>query len=114
VPPILEPMRRVPTSLVAAASLLAGFGVAELTGVRVLGGLVLFAAALWCGLRWRAALGLGVALGLVLAYLAGFVASHPLGHAIGSWPAVALVAAVVGAVVWAVADRPAHTHPEPA
>ena len=89
---------------VAAGALLFGFGVAEITGVRALGGLVLFAGALWCGLRWRRAHGLPRALALVTVYLAGFVAAHPLGHAIGSWPAVLLVAAVVGAVVWRTAD----------
>lgn len=98
-------MRQSPTWPVAASSLLLGFGVAQLTGVRALGGLVLFAAALWCGLAWRRAHGLRRALALVGVYLAGFVAAHPLGHALGSWPAVALVAAVVGTAVWAFADR---------
>ena len=107
-------MPRNATSLVAAVSLVAGFAVADLTGARPLGGLVLFAAALWCGLRWRATAGLGVAIALVGVYLLGFALSHPLGSAIGSWPAVLLVAAAVGAIVWAVADRPRPAHPEPA
>jgi MFS family permease len=114
-------MPPLPTWTVAAGSLLVGFGVADLTGVRALGAIVLFLAALWCGLRWKAARGLGVAVALVVVYLVGFALSHPLGHAIGSWPAVAVVAVVVGAVVWAVADRPARltavrrpTHREPA
>jgi hypothetical protein len=98
-------MRQPSTWPIAAASLLLGFGVAQLTGVRALGGVVLFLAALWCGLAWRRAHGLGRALALVGVYLAGFVAAHPLGHALGSWPAVALAAAVVGAAVWAFADR---------
>jgi hypothetical protein len=96
---------------VAAASLVAGFGVADLTGVRPLGGVVLFLAALWCGLRWKASAGLAVAIGLVAVYLAGFALSHPLGGLIGSWPAVFAIAAGVGAVVWAVADRPAMRTP---
>lgn len=100
-------MRSLPTWPVAAGGLLLGFGVAEVTGVRALGGLVLFAAALWCGLQWRRAHGLPRALALVAVFLAGFVAAHPLGHAIGSWPAVLLIAAVVGAVVWRAADEPA-------
>jgi hypothetical protein len=93
-------MRALPTWPVAAGSLLLGFGVALATDVRALGGLVLFAAALWCGLRWRRAHGLPRACALVGAYLAGFVAAHPLGHAIGAWPAGALAAAFVGVVAW--------------
>lgn len=104
-------MPPVPTWPVAAASLVVGFGVADLTGVRPLGGLVLFLAALWCGLRWKATVGLPVAIGLVAVYLAGFVLSHPLGSLIGSWPAVLAIAAAVGAVVRAVADRPAARTP---
>jgi hypothetical protein len=97
-------MRALPTWPVAAGSLLIGFGVALVTDVRALGGLVLFAAALWCGLRWRRAHGLPRACALVGVYLAGFVAAHPLGHAIGAWPAVVLVAALVGAVAWRAGD----------
>lgn len=97
-------MRPLPTWPIAAGSLLVGFGVADLTGVRALGGLVLFAGGLWCGLRWRRTHGLPRALALVAVFLAGFVAAHPLGHAIGAWPAVVLVAAVVGAVTWQAGD----------
>jgi hypothetical protein len=73
----------------AAACLPAGFGVAELTGVRPLGGIVLVAlAALACvwadAPAWRVALWAGL-----LAVL--FVASHLLGDAIGTWPAIAVV-----------------------
>lgn len=97
-------MRSSPTWPIAAGSLLLGFGVAEATGVRALGGLVLFAGALWCGLQWRRAHGLPRALALVAVFLAGFVVAHPLGDAIGSWPAVVLVAAIVGGVAWAAGD----------
>jgi hypothetical protein len=100
-------MRPLPTWPIAAGALLLGFGVAELTGVRALGGLVLVAGALACGLRWRLLVGLPRALALVALFLAGFALAHPLGDAIGAWPAVALVAAVVGAVAWRVADAPA-------
>ena len=92
--------RPVPTWLVAALSPLVGFAVADLTGVRPLGGLVLFAAALWCGLAWMRQRGLPVAVGLVAVYLVAFAGSHPLGKAIGSWPAVLVVSVLVGAVVW--------------
>ncbi len=98
-------MQRLPTWPVAAGSLLVGFAVADLTGVRPLGGIVLFLGALWCGLRWRRAQGLAVALLLVAAYLAAFALSHPLGRAIGSWPAVFVVSGVVGLIAWARVDR---------
>jgi hypothetical protein len=100
-------MRPLPTWPIAAGALLLGFAVAQATGVRALGGIVLFLGALACGLRWRLLLGLPRALALVGVFLVGFVVAHPLGHAIGSWPAVILVAAVVGAVAWRVADAPA-------
>lgn len=89
---------------VAAVSLLVGFGVADVSGVRPLGGLVLAAALLWCGLRWRAAVGLGRALGLVAVYLGGFAASHALADTLGAWGSVAAVAVCVAFVTWLVAD----------
>lgn len=98
-------MRPLPTWPIAAGALLLGFVVAELTGTRAVGGVVLFLGALACGLRWRLLLGLPRALGLVAVFLAGFALSHPLGDAIGSWPAVFVVSAVVGGVTWWVADR---------
>lgn len=98
--------RPLPTWPIAAGALLLGFGVAVATGVRPLGGVVLFLGALACGLRWRLLVGLPRAVALVGVFLVGFALAHPLGHALGAWPAVLLVAAVVGAVAWRVADRP--------
>lgn len=88
----------------AAGSLAAGFAVAQLSGVRPLGGIVLVAGCGWAALRWRRRIGTAQAAGLVGVYLAAFAASHPLGRVIGAWPSVAVVAVAVGAVVWAVAD----------
>lgn len=99
-------MRSLPTWPLAAGALLLGFAAAELTGVRAVGGVVLFLGGLACGLRWRVLVGLPRAVALVATFLIGFALAHPLGHAIGSWPAVVLVAAVVGAIAWRVADRP--------
>jgi hypothetical protein len=93
-----------PTWPIAAGSLIVGFAVADVTGVRALGGIVLFLAALWCGLRWRREVGLGRAVSLVLLYLVAFALSHVLGHAIGSWPSVLVVSAVVSAATWAWGD----------
>jgi len=72
---VMTPRRTLPA--VAALTFIAGFAVAELTGVRALGGLVLVATAV-----------------LVVIALALFVLSHPLGHAIGAWPAVVVSASL--------------------
>lgn len=102
--------RDLPTWPVAAGALILGFAVAELTGVRAIGGVVLFVGALWCGLRWRAARGLPVALGLVAVFLTAFALSHVLGRQIGSWPSVFVVSAVVALAAWAAVDRRAVPH----
>ena len=100
-------MRRLPTWPIAAGSLVAGFAVADLTGVRALGGIVLVVAAAWCFARWRATAGAGRAVALVVLYAAAFVASHAIADALGTWGAVVTVAGVVGAAAWAIADAPA-------
>lgn len=89
---------RALTPLVAALTLVAGFGVAQGTGNRALGGVVLAFGAAWCGWRWwraagplRAALAVGV-------FVVAFAVSHPLARAIGAWPSVLLVAAVTAVV----------------
>jgi len=97
-------MDRPPTWPVAACSLLLGFGVAQATGIRPLGGIVLVAAATWCTLRWRRAAGAGRAAVLLGTYIAAFAVSHLVADTLGSWPAVALAAGVVGLAAWALAD----------
>lgn len=97
----------MPTAPVAAASLVAGFAVAQATGVRPLGGLVLAAALVWCALRWRRTTGAGRAVVLAVLYLGAFAASHALADLLGTWGAVLTVAAAVGAAAWLLADRPA-------
>jgi len=92
---------------VASGSLVLGFGVAQATGVRPLGGVVLAAGAGWCALRWRRSVGSGRTAALVALYIACFVASHLIADAVGTWGAVFLVAAVVGGAVLLIADIPA-------
>jgi hypothetical protein len=94
----------MPTWPVASGSLIAGFAVAQATGVRPLGGAVLAVAAGWCALRWRNEVGAGRAIALVALYLAAFVGSHVLADAIGSWPAVLVAAALTGVAAWQAAD----------
>ena len=98
-------MSTLPTWPVAGASLVAGFAVADLTGVRPLGGLVLVVAAAWLALRWRARAGTGRAVALVAFYAAAFVASHAVADVLGTWGAVLAVAAAVSAAAWTLADR---------
>jgi hypothetical protein len=86
---------RVVIPLAAAATFLAGFGVAQATGVRALGGLVLVAGGFWCGRMALPIAGPRATVALLAIALALFVLSHPLGDAIGPWPAVALVAVLV-------------------
>lgn len=100
-------MTRVPSALVAAASLLVGFGVAEATGVRALGGVVLLAGLAVCVVLWRRRRGTTVAVVLSVAFLALFVVSHPVAHAVGAWPSVIGMSVVMAAATWLVADVPA-------
>lgn len=104
---------RAAIPVAAAAAFLAGFGVAELTGVRAVGGLVLLAGGAWCArAAYRIAGGPATA-ALVAVALALFVISHPLGHLIGPWPAVVVSAALVAAVAAAILAR-AQPGPRPA
>jgi hypothetical protein len=95
---------RPPTWPVAAGSLALGFAVAEATGVRALGGVVLVLGAGWCAVHWRRRAGAGRAVALLALYAAAFAASHVLGDVVGAWPAVALVAGAVGLGAWLGAD----------
>lgn len=101
---------RTPTWPVAAGSLVAGFAVAQATGVRPLGGLVLLAGAGWCARVWLGRVGLGRTVGLLGVFLAGFVTSHLIADPVGTWPAIAIVAITVATSAYLVADaswRPA-------
>jgi hypothetical protein len=92
--------------LVAAGAFVAGFAVAEITGVRALGGLVLLAGGAWCARVLAPIAGRSATAALLVVALALFVLSHPLGEAIGSWPAVLVTGALAGLAA-AAAMRPA-------
>ena len=91
------------TWAIAGLSLALGFAVAEITGVRAIGGAILIAAVAWCYPRWRTT---GKAPLLIVVYAAAFVASHVIGLATGAWPAVAIAAATVAGVTYRVENRP--------
>ena len=100
--------RAFPSSLLVAVGLAAGFGVAQGTGVRALGGAVFAAAGLAAGCLWYRRRGLPVAAGLAALYVGAFVLAHVLALGVGmpAWLAVSLVTITAAGVTYAVADRP--------
>jgi len=101
----MNAFRRLPTALIAAVTLIAGFAVADATGVRALGGVVLVFGCGWCAIQWLRTRGWPIALTLTLVFLAAFTLSHPLAKSIGAWPSVVIVSAIVALVTYVVADR---------
>ena len=98
---------RFPSAVPAALGLAVGFGVAQGTGVRALGGIVLAAGGIAAGVLWYRRRGLAVALGLAVAYLALFALAHVFALGLGwpAWLAVGLVTAAAAALSYGVADR---------
>lgn len=95
---------RVPTSLLAATGLIAGFGTAVATGSRPLGGAVMAACGLPCIYSWVKRDGTNVAVRLTLVGLTAFALSHVLGLVIGAWPSVLVVSAVTAWACWRWSD----------
>lgn len=96
---------RLPSAPIAAAGLIAGYGVAVATGSRPLGGLVLALCGVLCIVIWLRRDGQRVAIRLTLVGLGAFVLSHVVALAIGAWPAVVLAAVVTFAACWRVSDQ---------
>ena len=84
---------RTLTSILAGATLVAGFAVAQATDNRTAGGVVLLAGAAVCGYQWWKAAGPRGAVLSEAVFIMAFVGSHALAKPIGAWPAVAAVAA---------------------
>jgi hypothetical protein len=99
-------MARFPTAVLAAGSLIGGYGVAMASGSRPLGGLVLAAGGLGCARIWTRRHGPRVAALLTGAGLAAFALSHVIAHVVGAWAAVLGVAAAIAALAWASSDAP--------
>lgn len=97
---------RARLALAGAATLVVGFAVAQLTGARWLGGLVLIVGAVVIGmLGWRFAGPLRT-IASIAVFLVAFVLSHPLGRVIGAWPSVLVVSVLAGVLAFALL-RPA-------
>ena len=93
-------LSRRAATLVAGGSLAVGFAVAQGTGVRALGGLVLLAGLGLCAPSWARSSGARVAAALVAVYAVLFALSHVLTLRLGV-PAWASVSAVSVAQAWA-------------
>jgi len=98
-------MQRLPTAPIAAAGLIGGFAVADATGNRALGGVVLAAGAILCALAWYRRSGTVTAASLAVTYTAAFAVSHPLAKQIGAWPSVFVVAGVTAGAAYTFSDR---------
>ncbi|ADG74211.1 conserved hypothetical protein [Cellulomonas flavigena DSM 20109] len=98
-------MPRVPVSPVAAVGLVLAFALAQGTGVRWLGAVVLLATAATCLALAVPRVGWGRPLVVLAVGLAVFAASHPAADLVGTWRAVLTAAAVLGATGWWLVDR---------
>ena len=98
--------RLFPSSLLVAVGLAAGFGVAQGTGVRALGGAIFVAAGLAAGRLWYRRRGVPTTVALGAGYLGAFVAAHVLALAVGlpAWLAVSVVTVAAGGVTYLLAD----------
>jgi hypothetical protein len=107
---------RFPSAVAVAVGLAAGFGVAQGTGVRALGGVVFAAGGFAAGWLWYRRRGPAVAAALAVAYVVAFVLAHVLALGAGwpAWLAVGLVTLAAAALSWVVADRPASPAGSPA
>ena len=97
---------RFPSAVLVAVGLAAGFGIAQGTGIRALGGAVFAAAGLAAGYLWLRRRGPGTAVALAALYVGAFVLAHVLALGVGlpAWLAVSLVTLTAAGVTYGVAD----------
>ena len=98
---------RFPSALLVAVGLAAGFGVAQGTGIRALGGAVFALGGVGAAWLWVQRRGWAVALGLGALYVGAFVLAHVLALGVGlsAWLAVSLVTLTAAGVTYGVVDR---------
>lgn len=92
------------TASLAAAGLIAGYGVAVATGSRPLGGVVLAACAVACVAIWMRRHEVRAVALLAAGGVVAFALSHALGMLIGAWPAVIVTAFVAFVAYWRFSD----------
>jgi hypothetical protein len=107
-PTLARARTRFPSAIPVAIGLAAGFGVAQGSGVRALGGVVFAAGGIAAAWLWTRRRGPVVAAGLGVAYVAAFVLAHVLALGVGwpAWLAVGLVTLGAGGLAYGLADRP--------
>jgi hypothetical protein len=100
--------RRFPSAVLVAVGLAAGFGVAQGTGIRALGGVVFAVAGAAAGFLWLQRRGPATAVALAMLYVGAFVLAHVLAIGIGvpAWLAVSLVTLTAAGVTFGAADAP--------
>jgi hypothetical protein len=98
---------RFPSAILVAIGLAAGFGIAQGTGIRALGGAVFALGGAGAAWLWVHRRGWAVAAGLGALYVGAFVLAHVLAIGMGfpAWLAVSLVTAVTAGITYRVADR---------
>lgn len=94
----------IPTAPLAAAGLIAGYGVAAASGSRPLGGAVLAGFGLTCMSIWLRRDGVRTTVILTGVGLSAFALSHVVALLTGPWPAVLLAAASAASASWALSD----------
>jgi hypothetical protein len=92
---------RTVTAVMSGVVLIVGFGVAQGTGNRSLGGVILVIGATYCAIQWWRRAGALRAVLSVAIFSIAFVVSHPLGKVIGSWPSVLLVSLITAVSTYA-------------
>jgi hypothetical protein len=99
---------RFPTAVLVAVGLAGGFAVAQVTGVRSLGGAFLLATGIAAARLWVQRRGWGVAAGLGALYLGAFALAHVLALGVGlpAWAAVSLVTLGAAGATYVAADGP--------
>lgn len=97
---------RFPSAVLVAVGLAAGFGIAQGTGIRALGGAVFAAAGVAAGVLWLRRKGPRTAVALAALYVGAFVLAHVLAIGVGlpAWLAVSLVTLTAAGVTFGVAD----------
>jgi hypothetical protein len=99
---------RFPSAVLVAVGLAGGFALAQLTGIRWIGGGFLLATGIEAARLWVQRRGWAVAAGLGAVYLGAFVLAHVLAIGMGwpAWLAVSLVTLAAAGVTYGVADGP--------